>query len=545
MPSEMKNPYQSEGELERVLIGRGTGRLLVGLFLAVLVVPPLARNLIDFRRGDETVVQRLVHRERGTGLLEHLREVEEHVEGAFFTKVPRRLVQQFRTRVLQEGNRKTVIGSDGWLYLRPSVEALVATGPVRRAPVGAASDPKLKHWRGPRDAILRFAEDLSARGIELLLVPVPVKAMVRPEGLGLAGEHRAVNHADAAEFYREIEEFGVSVLDLGDRFWELRGGGDVFLKQDTHWTPRAMEAAVRDVAAHIKGRDWWREAVGASRFEVTELNGESVGDLVEQLELGEGQSWFKPERIRMRKVVDSETGARPEPDKLARVGVIGDSFVNVFDDAGLGFAGKGDEAIGAGFAQHLAVQLGEPVYVSALNGQGATGARVAFAKLFDDEVRAKKVVVWVIASRDLLYTPSLAMGNSVEWGDVEWNPETSPATGENRSDAGDIVEAVLVKKAKLTDPNSPEVNYRHSLFETEWDMLRVEGSGEIKEGVRVFFWGFRDKIATRESKIRVGSRYRFEIFAEGAKEGVVGARRDALPDPDFSESYFGERVESR
>ncbi|MDG2126127.1 MAG: hypothetical protein P8J87_20670, partial [Verrucomicrobiales bacterium] len=308
MGSDLKNPYLRDSEPEEIRMGRGMAWFLIALFLGVLVVPPLVRNVVDSSGGGATVFERLAVKASGVGLVEHLRAVETHVEGAFFTEAPRRGIQNLFTAALGEGNRKTVIGQDGWLYLRPSVEALTSTGPLAAAPVGAASDPALKRWLGPREAIRKFADELGERGIELVLLPVPVKAMVRPEGLGVERPEGVVRHSDAAAFYREFEEMGISVLDLGGVLWELRGGDGVFMKQDTHWTAGAMEVAAGRVAEFLRSRPWWEDLGERHGFEVVEVGAQGIGDLVEHLELGDGGGGFECERVTLRRVIDVETG---------------------------------------------------------------------------------------------------------------------------------------------------------------------------------------------------------------------------------------------
>ena len=44
-------------------------------------------------------------------------------------------------RTLREGNRKTVVGTDGWLIYRPAIDALTGLGPLREEPKSVADDP--------------------------------------------------------------------------------------------------------------------------------------------------------------------------------------------------------------------------------------------------------------------------------------------------------------------------------------------------------------------------------------------------------------------
>lgn len=70
--------------------------------------------------------------------------------------------------------------------------------------------------------------------------------------------------------------------------------------------------------------------------------------------------------------------------------------MNVFDDPSLGFPEPDDSnRLGAGFASHLAGNLGKTLHVIAMNGSGATGVRKAFDALPDEVIRSKEKVIRV------------------------------------------------------------------------------------------------------------------------------------------------------
>jgi hypothetical protein len=85
--------------------------------------------------------------------------------------------------------------------------------------------------------------------------------------------------------------------------------------------------------------------------------------------------------------------------------LLGGSAVRVFDDPSLGYvptsAAAGAE-MKAGFAQHLALYLGRPVDVIAANDGAISACRRGLAQESDDQVRAKKLVIWLLPVVDLL-----------------------------------------------------------------------------------------------------------------------------------------------
>ena len=100
--------------------------------------------------------------------------------------------------------------------------------------------------------------------------------------------------------------------------------------------------------------------------------------------------------------------------------LLGDDFTRIYDDPSLGFVQDVDTH--ASFAQHLALYLGRRIDTTAVNHGGTTAVRRAFAKRLDDEVRAKKLVIWLVPARDLVLPPSAGE----EWQDVVFNAQSSP-----------------------------------------------------------------------------------------------------------------------
>lgn len=570
------DPYRDLFEPESIRVGRGFAWVAVVLFLAVCVLPPLARHLSQLSLAREQAAAAEANggvlppgiepawvpavefwRPQGDGdggLVGHLRAFESTLEDAPITEAPRRAIQDALLRTFDEGNTKTVVGTDGWLFFRPAVEALVGTGPLAPPALGPASDPGLKRWEPALPVIRRFAAQLAERGIELMLVPVPVKPMIAPEHLTGRDSDSPLRHPDEPAFFAALEEAGVSVVDLAPLLWSMKESGETFLRQDTHWRPEAMAAAAEAVAERIRGRDWVGEARASSPLTVRRerLVREHVGDLVEKLDLPPGSNRFPPEPARLERIVDAATGERPAGDRDSPVVLLGDSFVNIFDDPGIGFGppqpADGDPAdpaprIGAGFAQHLAAALGMRLDVIARNGQAATGVRQELAARFGQDLRRKKLVVWTIAARDLLYSPKLAAENQVAWKDVEWNTAEAPAT--TVPEGGLLVEATLDRHAAVPDPR--KVNYPSTLYQTVWkDIEVVESRGgpdtvEPEGGeIAVELWAMRDRTIVPTGRLRVGERHRLVLRPKDAVPALADQRVETFDDEVFFEVYFGE-----
>ncbi|MEM7145439.1 MAG: hypothetical protein AAF591_09900 [Verrucomicrobiota bacterium] len=543
MSDEMKNPYEEGLPEEDVVVGRGLMWVFTVVFLLLIAGPPLSRNWEDafgaidegeerwvpvvefFRFGSEDA-QNLLKKKKTRdpsitrevpGLRDHFEAFEGKVESdAGFAEASRAALQDVMVRVLREGNRKTVVGEDGWLLYRPAVDALTGMGPLRAEPKSVADDPTLPPWEGPLEPILAFGEQLKEMGVELILVPLPVKPMVMGE------DGKVLWHADAERFYGMLRESGIEVLDIADEWVDGGEVGELFLKQDTHWTPGGMEKAADLVAGYLKGRPWYGELDGDSgRFEFEEEKVANVGDLVGNLGLGEGQGIFAEEAVMVRRVIDGETGEVVDlEDEDSPIVLLGDSFTNIYREEGM------DWGTGAGFGEHLAARLGIPLDVIAINGQASTGVRERLANRpgSEGEMRdKKKAVVWTIAARDLFLGESAARETEVEWGEVAFKDRKSGGVG-----AGPVkLRGKLDRKSPFPDPAT--VTYKNAIYAAEYDVEEVIEGDYDGDRVKVFLWAFKDR------KLQPSAGYE-----EGAEHELVLVPFDGTPYTSEQQSDDGD-----
>jgi alginate O-acetyltransferase complex protein AlgJ len=202
-----------------------------------------------------------------------------------------------------------------------------------------------------------------------------------------------VNHQ---AFYRILAEQGVRVLDLADDFILARRDdereGPVYCMTDTHWSSRACAIAAKRVRERVEGFDWFRGAT--RRAYATGVAEVAInGDLV----VLSGQTNRAQEKIKLFKVGVGENLDKVLVDESSPVLLLADSH-------GLVFSEGGDlHGNGAGFADHLAHELGFSVDVMARRGSAATSVRLDLARRFikDESSRsAKKFVIWCFTERD-------------------------------------------------------------------------------------------------------------------------------------------------
>ena len=283
-------------------------------------------------------------------------------------------------KLAAEGDTMAVAGSNDWLFLRNELRH-IGVGPFwgeAAAKVSRASKPELAD---PLPAIVDFNEQLQKRGIELLVVPVPCKALIYPEQLGGTADGRL--DTVHQEFYKLLAEKGVKVLDLTETFQKVKsnpGTPNLYCQTDTHWSPYACELT----AALIRQRLGLPEKPGA--FKIGTEKRTITGDLAG----GKG-----PEELPTR-VVESADGS-PMEDKAGTIVLLGDSHTLVFHSGGE------LHGTGAGLADQLAAELGMPVDVVGVRGSGATPARVNLlrrAKADPAYLAGKKTIIWCFTARE-------------------------------------------------------------------------------------------------------------------------------------------------
>lgn len=287
-----------------------------------------------------------------------------------------------------DGDAMAVPGIDGWQFLRAELRHLGA-GPFWGPDAAKVSRAKADK-ADPLPAIVDFAKQLRDRGIALVLAPVPCKAAIYPEKLGV----KATGRVDAAQrdFHAALAGEGVVVLDLADSLLAAKAddatAGPLYCRTDTHWSPRGCEVAAAAIAKAIKGldgaADWLRP--GPAAFAEKREERAITGDLT---------PGGDPETLPARVVTAAADGSTE--DKASPVLLLGDSHLLVFH------AGAELHGTNAGLADQLAFDLGMPVDVLGVRGSGATPARINLlrrAKADPKYLAGKKVVIWCFTARE-------------------------------------------------------------------------------------------------------------------------------------------------
>jgi hypothetical protein len=565
-PHVPDNPYPDEKETTVYAIGRGISLFVIVVFFALVLTPVVLDHL-----------SRSSHEENGTAyakrrafwfevfsppsydpnqsnpekknIVSHLRWLERGLDQAQYAKDLRQNTQAFLTSNFHEGSQKVFVGFEGWLFYNADLKALTGYGPVKPEPFSVMKDPELAKLPAASACIAEFAAQLQERGVKLLFVPVPLKPMLYSEEVSAKLDVKSVTHPDAAKFYDSLRKQGVDVLDLTEDFAKFRSERknyfylestsanrdiarqseealkdkyEAFLLQDTHWTPEAMRMAAERVADHVKKT--YPDSFRPMARTITIADGiyrRSRGDLVKLVDVKRPEEIFGNEEEAFLRVVGDGT-----EDKYAPMALLGDSFVNIFDDPSIGFGDEKapEKRMRAGFAQHLGLLLNQPLDVIAQNGKGSTGVRREFARRFDDEIRSKKLVIWVIAARDVLLSRTAAYQASIEWDFVKFNPNKSPDALDTptapAATGNIIVETSLSEKSTNQDPVGTP--YRDALHAAVYEVGKVvEGELSAKQIVGIQ-WTFKDKVMQPTASFTVGKKYKLTLVPWDSRKDLQG-----------------------
>lgn len=293
---------------------------------------------------------------------------------------------------LEKKNAAAGAGADGWLFFAGELR-LLSLGRFwgEDAPkVSRAHKPELAD---PVPAILDFQQQLKARGIDLVLVPVPPKAAIYPEKIVPGFDVRSADPAPVLHrFYDELRAASLDVLDLTQLLIQNRENprGAVFCKTDSHWSGIGCVLAAQAIAENVRRKltppATRKEYV--SDWKEVQISGDLDGLLPPDAHKP------GPEKIEVQSVSEKGTGAAVEPDANSPLLLLGDSHTLVYHDF---------LAERSGLLDQLARELGFAPDLIGTRGSGATPVRLnLYRRSLKDAgyLAKKKVVVWCFAARE-------------------------------------------------------------------------------------------------------------------------------------------------
>jgi SGNH hydrolase-like domain, acetyltransferase AlgX len=542
---EFSREAEAELALKRTAYTPGARLLLIALFLITITAVPTLQLVAELRAPRASgglatfdiykllptwakirTVRKPAHLWRLLPLAADLKAAEKSIERESVVSawlLPR--VQVLLSGKLGAGNEQVYLGRDGWLFYRPDVEYI--TGPPFLDPSQMRRRDRVQP--DPVKAIVSFRTQLAARGIELIVVPLPVKPGIEADKLSAGAAGRAPLHnASFAELRARLEQAGVRVFDPVPSLMEGKTDAPRYLQTDTHWLPETMERVAENLAALIPPST----STARSTFQVTqkEITG-TLGDLARMLTLPPSQNLWRPENVTIHEVLSGTELWHPSKD--ADILLLGDSFSNIFS---LESGGWGESA---GFAEHLSRALGgRPLDCILRNGEGANATRQILSRDLArgrDRLAGKKLVVWEFVERELVIGDWKLL--EMKLGEPAPARFFVPKTGEEVIVNG-TVEAVSAA------PRPGTVPYQDHILALHLTDLTVEGraANEALESL-VYLESMHDNVLTPAAHLRPGDRVRLRLRAWAeVSDRYEKINRSEIDDPavQLEEPCWGE-----
>jgi alginate O-acetyltransferase complex protein AlgJ len=547
---KLSREEEAELALKHTVYTPGTRWLLIALFLLTITAVPAIQFAVELRSPRPTgglptfdlykayPAWARIRAVRSARDLWHLlprgsdlKAAEKSVESASVISawlLPR--VQSLLTGKLRAGNEQVYLGRDSWLFYRPDVDYI--TGPPFLDPAQMRHRVHVERVQpDPVKAIVDFRNQLAARGIDLIAMPVPMKPGIDANKLSARAEDNAPLHnASFTEFKARLENAGVRVFDPGPSLIQRKAvlrEAPIYLESDTHWRPETMEFVAEKLSFIItpSGR------LPRTPLEVRDKEISGMGDIARMLKLPPSQNLYRPEKVTVHEVLAGNAIWRP--DKAADILLLGDSFSNIFSLDALGWGES------AGFAEHLSRALGDrPLDCILRNSDAAFATREMLSRDLArgrDRLAGKKLVVWEFAAREL------AFGN---WKMIELKlgePQPSrffvPKTGEEIVVTG-TVEAIS------TVPRPGTVPYPDHILALHLTDLAVEGrpAHEALESL-VYLESMRENVLTTAARLRPGDRVKLRLRAwSDVSDRYEKINRSEIDDPavQLEEPCWGE-----
>ena len=410
-------------------------------------------------------------------------------------------LQEPLTRILGVGNEQVYCGRSRWLFFRPAVDHLTGRGFLdehqlaQRAAAG-------NEWQEPPQpdplpAILEFRDQLAEHGIELLIVPVPVKASIHPGLLSrrYVATDKAVHNPSHDDFHARLEAEGVRVFDPTPLLMDaaVSTGEPLYLTTDTHWTPQAVDLVAKELATVVRKMvDLSKE--NRIRYTSQKAAAGKVGDLAEMLEL---PTLFPAQNVDTA-VVEKPNGKPWRAARSAEVLLLGDSFANIYHDEKLGWGAT------AGLAQRISYHLRRPVDTMIRNDDGAFATRLLLSQETEEgstRLAKTRVLIWEFTAREL----SVGDWRSIPMAHTAQNEKSfvEPSKG-----TAIIVEGTVAALADL--PNPRTAPYAHFIVGMHLVDLASDQALDGDQAL-VFTWAMRDRQFVTGARYRVGQRLRLEL----------------------------------
>jgi alginate O-acetyltransferase complex protein AlgJ len=444
-------------------------------------------------------------------------------------------MQYLLTVVLGAGNEQVYLGHDPWLFYRADVDHVIGSPFL---------DPtRLKHrlqtsgvQPDPIKGIVDFRNQLAARGIDLVVLPVSVKPSMEGEMLAASKANRAeasspLPNPSFNEFKARLEREKVRVFDPAMFMMERGKNAPLYLDTDTHWRPETMEFVAQKLADFLQ----LPPAAESTAPSIVEKEIVARGDIAAMLKLTKSDKFFPPEKVTIRQVVTGTGLWRPSRD--ADVLLLGDSFSNIFSFEAMGWGES------AGFAEHLSFALRRPIDCILRNSDASFATREILSNELArgrDRLAGKKLVIWEFATRELSFGNWKLLDLKV--GEAKPSRFVNPNAGQEIEVNG-TVETISSVPRPGTVPYKDHIAALHLVDVVSGDS---GGAPAAHRQAVVYLWSMRDNVWTAAARLRPGDRVKLhlrpwpDVSAQYEKFNRTELDDSAL---QLEEPVWGENIE--
>lgn len=552
-PDPLTRHEDARREVDHTDISPGVAWSLVALFVVLLFIPALIQTM---DRADLVPTGSAVSDESPDGLAQEVlavnrrwlagaRKIEDAIgERSLAVKILRPVTQWILSRVLGAGTEFVYLGEAPWLFYGPDVRYVTGQGFLtpfehRSRPEDAdtISGPPESD---PRSAILDLYQVLRARGIELIVMPTPVKPSIEFEQL--VGSQIAptveVENPSYRAFIDELRQQGVLVFDVGEVIRTARETSDVpfYLATDTHWRPDTVELVAHQLASFVADAvqlpDSMSTPLESSYIEVT-----NHGDTARLLGLNPDRPLFLPETVQIRRVTPAAR-TRWLPDSNADILLLGDSFTNVYSLKTMGWGES------AGLAEQLSFEMRRSIDRLSQNDAGASAPRALLAAELGrgrDRLAGKRAVIFQFANRELAFG---------DWSIIDLTLKSRPdlSTFAVPPQEAQAINASGVIRAIGSIPRPESVPYNDQIVAIHVDDLTVQTGTYVLTGTEalVYVWGMQEKELTPINNYRIGDLITLSLSAwSNVSQDLDGINRGEINDPRvrLAEPWWGQLPE--
>lgn len=308
-----------------------------------------------------------------------------------------------RPRLLQlqydlfgDAGPKAVVGRDGWLFYRPDVEYIAFPATTSSRFYLGSFDTTIagrrSNLRDPLVAIRDLHRQLAARGIVLVVVPVPGKPTVYPEML--AGSDVDIDASPTLALLDSLRASGIAAVDIVRplRAAKSAAESELYLRRDTHWSPAGVDVAAHVIATRLLDLPEVAAKRDSLRYRARDTLVERWGDVAEMSALPRRRDIWKTESVAARRVEDSSGDAYADSDSAVIVWM-GDSYSRIYQT---------DAPGAAGVIAQVARLTGQPLATIVNDGGASTVVRRTLARK-SHLLKHAKVVVWEFVERDIRF----------------------------------------------------------------------------------------------------------------------------------------------